>query len=63
MRDADPKVVAQPTVIAHGRLVVTGADGHRLHEEVVAAGLPIAEPVASARLNVSQTAAAVRCSP
>ncbi len=59
MRTADPKVVAQPTVIAHGRLVVTGADGHRLHEEVVAAGLPIAEPVASARLNVSQTAAAV----
>jgi hypothetical protein len=39
--------------------VVTGADGHRLHEEVVAAGLPIAEPVASARLNVSETQAAV----
>jgi superfamily II DNA or RNA helicase len=25
-------------VIAHGRLVVTGAAGHRLHEEVIAAG-------------------------
>jgi superfamily II DNA or RNA helicase len=27
-----------PAVIAHGRLVVTGSDGHRLHEEVLAAG-------------------------
>jgi hypothetical protein len=59
MRAADPAIVAQPTAIAHGRLVVTGADGHRLHEEVVAAGLPLGEPTASARLNVSQTAAAI----
>jgi hypothetical protein len=27
-----------PAVIAHGRLVITGSDGHRLHEEVLAAG-------------------------
>jgi superfamily II DNA or RNA helicase len=27
-----------PVVVAHGRLVVTGADGRRLHEELVAAG-------------------------
>jgi SNF2 family DNA or RNA helicase len=27
-----------PAAVAHGRLVVTGADGHRLHEEVVQAG-------------------------
>jgi superfamily II DNA or RNA helicase len=59
MRAANPTIVAQPTAIAHGRLVVTGADGHRLHEEVVAAGLPIGEPTATARLNVSQTEAAI----
>jgi hypothetical protein len=27
-----------PAVVAHGRLVITGGDGHRLHEEVVEAG-------------------------
>ncbi|MFD0203851.1 MULTISPECIES: DISARM system SNF2-like helicase DrmD [Saccharothrix] len=27
-----------PAVIAHGRVVVTGADGSRLHEEIVSAG-------------------------
>ena len=27
-----------PAVIAHGRVVVTGADGARLHEEIVSAG-------------------------
>jgi superfamily II DNA or RNA helicase len=59
MRAADPAIIARPTAIAHGRLVVTGADGHRLHEEVVAAGLPLGEPTASARLNVSQTEAAI----
>ncbi len=30
--------VSTPLVIAHGRLVVTGADGHRLHEEIITAG-------------------------
>jgi len=34
---------------------VTGADGHRLHEEVVSAGLPLADTTANARLNVGQT--------
>lgn len=29
---------AEPALVAHGRLVVTGDDGHRLHEEVIAAG-------------------------
>lgn len=63
MRAADPTVVTEPTAIAHGRLVVTGADGHRLHEEVISAGLPLADPAAAARLNVGltqQTAAAAR---
>ncbi len=59
MRAADPAVVATPTAIAHGRLVVTGADGHRLHEEVVAAGLALANPATAGRLNVGQTAAAL----
>jgi hypothetical protein len=31
-------VLQDPAVIVHGRLVITGADGHRLHEEVIAAG-------------------------
>ena len=31
-------IVDEVAIIAHGRLVITGADGHRLHEEVVAAG-------------------------
>jgi SNF2 family DNA or RNA helicase len=31
-------VLPEPAVIAHGRLVITGGDGHRLHEEVVEAG-------------------------
>jgi superfamily II DNA or RNA helicase len=30
--------LADPAVVAHGRLVITGGDGHRLHEEVVEAG-------------------------
>lgn len=31
-------IVDTACVVAHGRLVVTGAAGHRLHEEVIAAG-------------------------
>jgi superfamily II DNA or RNA helicase len=31
-------VSATPAVVAHGRLVITGADGQRLHEELVTAG-------------------------
>ncbi len=31
-------VLSEPAVVAHGRLVVTGADGHRLHEELIEAG-------------------------
>ncbi|MEU1603106.1 DISARM system SNF2-like helicase DrmD [Micromonospora matsumotoense] len=30
-----------PAVVAHGRVVVTGAEGTRLHEEIVTAGGPI----------------------
>lgn len=35
--------VDQLTVVAHARLVVTGGRGHRLHEEVVAAGGTVRE--------------------
>lgn len=31
-------IVDAPTVVAHGRLVITGGDGRRLHEEVIAGG-------------------------
>jgi superfamily II DNA or RNA helicase len=31
-------VLSDPAVVAHGRLVITGGDGHRMHEEVVEAG-------------------------
>jgi superfamily II DNA or RNA helicase len=34
-RDED---LAEIGVVAHARLVITGADGHRLHEEVITAG-------------------------
>jgi superfamily II DNA or RNA helicase len=30
--------VRQPVVVAHGRVVITGAEGTRLHEEIVTAG-------------------------
>jgi superfamily II DNA or RNA helicase len=42
-----------PAVVAHGRLVVTGSDGQRLHEEVLAAGGLLREG-RFARLNVGE---------
>jgi len=45
--------VDEPAVIAHARLVITGADGHRLHEEVVQAGGRISRG-RFARYNVGQ---------
>ncbi len=32
------EVLYEPAVVAHGRLVVLGADNHRLHEELISAG-------------------------
>ncbi len=32
------EALRDPAVVAHGRLVVLGADNHRLHEELIAAG-------------------------
>jgi superfamily II DNA or RNA helicase len=37
-RVVDDDELAEPVALAHGRLVVTGASGSRLHEEVITAG-------------------------
>jgi superfamily II DNA or RNA helicase len=42
-----------PAAVAHGRLVITGSDGQRLHEEVLAAGGVLREG-RFARLNVGE---------
>jgi superfamily II DNA or RNA helicase len=44
--------------IAHARIVITGGDGHRLHEEVITAGGSIRNG-RFARLNVGETKAAL----
>ena len=46
------------TAIAHGRLVVTGQSGHRLHEQVISAGVRLTGDRVE-RLNVEQTDAAL----
>lgn len=51
--------LSEPVVIAHGRLVVLGADNQRLHEELIAAGGHISEGRWGKRLNVGQTDAAL----
>jgi superfamily II DNA or RNA helicase len=45
--------VDEPIVMAHARLVITGGDGHRLHEEVIQAGGRISRG-RFARYNVGQ---------
>jgi hypothetical protein len=50
--------VGDPAVIAHARLVVTGGDGHRLHEEVIEAGGRISRG-RFARYNVGQVRGAL----
>ena len=47
-------VLDTPAVIAHARLLVTGGDDHRLHEELIAAGGVVREG-RFRRLNVGQT--------
>ncbi len=53
--DAD---LAEPSLVAHGRLVLVGRDGSRLHEEVFAGGGRIGGPGGFARYNVGETARA-----
>jgi superfamily II DNA or RNA helicase len=45
----------RPVALAHGRLVITGATGHRLHEELITAGVRLGGD----RLNVEQVTDAV----
>ena len=45
--------VDEPVVVAHARLVITGGDGHRLHEEVIQAGGRISRG-RFARYNIGQ---------
>jgi hypothetical protein len=45
-----------PAVVAHGRVVVIGGDGHRLHEEIIAAG-GVLRRDRFARLNVGEVRA------
>ncbi len=42
------------TLVGHARLVITGADGHRLHEEIITAGGRVRN-ARFARLNVGET--------
>ncbi len=60
LRYADPTLEA-PVAVAHGRLVVTGQTGHRLHEQVIAAGVRLGDD-RPGRLNVEQTEAALALS-
>ncbi len=47
-----------PVAVAHGRLVITGATGHRLHEQLIFAGLRMV-PDRPERLGVEATDAAM----
>jgi superfamily II DNA or RNA helicase len=55
----DDGALDEIAVLAHARLVVTGADGHRLHEEVIAAGGRVRHQ-RFARFNVGEVKAALR---
>lgn len=48
-----------PVAVAHGRLVVTGATGHRLHEQLIASGLRLPADGRPERLSVADTEAAL----
>jgi superfamily II DNA or RNA helicase len=54
-------VLSEPAVVAHGRLVITGGDGHRLHEELVEAGGTIRDG-RFARLGVTELDALLEAS-
>ena len=58
LRYADSALGRVPVAVAHGRLVITGATGHRLHEQLIFAGLRLA-PGRPERLGVEATDAAL----
>ena len=57
LRYAQPSL-GPPVAVAHGRLVITGASGHRLHEQLTFAGLRLAGERPE-RLGVQDTEAAL----
>jgi superfamily II DNA or RNA helicase len=59
VRDAD---LAEPVILVDARIVVTGADGYRLHEQIFTAGGRLGGRAGFARLNVGEVkgAAAAR---
>jgi len=56
------KELEDVSVVAHARIVVSGGDGHRLHEQVIAAGGTLRSG-RFARLNVGQTDRALSAGP
>lgn len=58
-RVVDDPTVREPVILAHARLVVLGGDNHRLHEEVVTAGVRLHEGRAE-RLKVGEVERVVR---
>ena len=57
VRYADCKL-GGPVAVAHGRLVITGSSGHRLHEQLIFAGVRL-EHGRAERLGVQETEAAL----
>lgn len=57
LRYAQPSL-GLPVAVAHGRLVITGASGHRLHEQLIFAGLRMTSERPQ-RLGVQETEAAL----
>lgn len=53
-RIVDNRNLDELAAVAHGRLVITGADGHRLHEEIITAGGRV-RGGRFARMNVGET--------
>ncbi len=58
MRYARRELGGYPVAVAHGRLVVTGEAGHRLHEQLVYAALRL-EPTGPQRLSLEEATAAL----
>jgi superfamily II DNA or RNA helicase len=58
LRYADRALGDSPIAIAHGRLVITGATGHRLHEQLIFAGVRLGDE-GPERLGVQATEAAL----
>ena len=60
LRYADAGLGSVPVAVAHGRLVITGTTGHRLHEQLIFAGLRLTSG-GHERVGVEATDAALAC--